>query len=287
MALLGWAGAYIVFTLLALVLVGGAIMSAILPIIQSPGTPPSPAAVMAMLPGLLGAFALLLPLALIFQSVLVGAVFRAVLEPENSAFAYLRLGGQELWLALVYFVQMLLFIVFYFAAAIVVGVVAAVGGRSGFGGLLIFLAVLASLAALIYLLVRFSLAGPASFEERRFALFDSWSLTRGSAGPLFLVALVIVLMCIGIYIVQFILNLVANLATMGFASAGLSGSDPAAIKQMFSNPITLFSRLGPIIIVQLILSSVFSAIYAAVTNAPWANAYRQVKGSPDTAATFS
>ena len=62
------------------------------------------------------------------KSVVCGAVFRAVLTPENGAWAYLRISSREMWLALVLLVEQVLLGIAIFVMALVIGVVAAMAG---------------------------------------------------------------------------------------------------------------------------------------------------------------
>ncbi len=54
-------------------------------------------------------------------AVLTGAIFRAVLERRNSGFAYLRLGSQEFWLALLRIAMSILAVILVIAICIPVG----------------------------------------------------------------------------------------------------------------------------------------------------------------------
>jgi hypothetical protein len=293
LALVGWGLASLILGLGVLLTVGGAMFATLASIRQSAagGAVTDPRAVLAAVGGVAGTFVLLVPVELIFLSVLCCAAYRSVLEPDNSRFAYLRLGGQELWVLLTFVVEAVLFLVYYLGCGIVIAILAGVGSIAGSGGivavLLAIVGVFATLAGLVYLGLRFSLAGPATFAERRFALFSSWTLTRGNVGSLFLVGLVIVVSLFGIVIIQGVLNMILDLGAAGGGMSFLKTGDPTAIREAFSNPSALFARLGPVFVVEALISGVVQALLTAVSIAPWAEAYRELKPGPELAQTFA
>ena len=220
------------------------------------------------------------------------AVIRAVLEPENRSFASIRFGAQEGALVLLY----LLFIPIWIGLAVVsiivaipIGVIGGAVGRAagGFaGGSIAFVLFVAYGLALLWFALRFSLAFPMTFVEGRVRLLASWEATRGEGWRLFglwwLLFLVAIALVIGLIIVVFILALIA--AGVG---VGLSGAN---FQNLATNPASL-AALGP---VMLIFALIILALYAfcigcaqAIFLVPFADAYRQLKGSPDTAATFT
>jgi hypothetical protein len=293
LALVGWGLLCLVLALVVLVTVGGTMFATLASVRQSTagGAAADPRAILAAAGGFVGTLILLFPVELIFISVLCCAAYRSVLEPENSRFAYLRLGGQELWVVLAFLVEAVLLLAYYMGCAIVIAILAGIGSVAGNGGIVaVLLAIvggLAAVAGLVYLALRFSLAGPATFAENRFALFSSWGLTRGNVGSLFLVGLVVTVSLLGILIVQGILNAILGLGAFGGDFSFLKNSDPTAIRQAFSNPSALFARLGPAYFVEIIIGAFFQAIVAAITTVPWAEAYRELKPGPELAQTFA
>ena len=216
------------------------------------------------------------------KAVLAAAVFRAILEPGQKGFAYLKLGAQELWLALVSLVMGVLAYMACVAAAIVVALSAAlayfVGVQSGQAagvGACILVAVILGLAAagaLIWAMLRLSMAGPMSFSERKFLLFESWTFTRGQAWPLLgmtlllgviIVALELVLYAVfGVGVFAFGLQLVQRMQAM-------TGQPPEAWLRLLWPYIAVFAFIG----------SLLSGPARALVFAPWATAYRDLKAS--------
>jgi hypothetical protein len=175
---LGWAG----FNLLALVmLVVVTVMVSFVAAALSGEAKGPTAAAAGLVAGLGGLFV---------QAALAAAVFRVELRPDEPAFMHLRLGPDELRLVAVWLITL--------TGAWVVGWAAAMLGHAlGAGGVWIGLL---ALVLCVYLGLRFLLAAPVSFVERRIDFPRSWRLTRGrvlallgmSALSFFLVALLMV-----------------------------------------------------------------------------------------------
>ncbi|MGZ6016919.1 MAG: hypothetical protein ACXWKM_14365, partial [Phenylobacterium sp.] len=129
---------------------------------------------------------------------------------------------------------------------------------------------------IVYVLVRLSLAPVATFAERRLAVFESWSLTRGQFWRLF-GAYVLALACV---VVVGFLALVVFTGAAGVVVL-LTGGKLADLGSIL-NPkdVTLSSYLSIGLIASMILSSVFSALWNAVMAAPGAVAYQQLHGDP-------
>lgn len=178
-----WAGIQTVIHLV----VGGVLAATVGPSLMQvealgrPGQTPDMAQVMALMSHLLPMYALFVIFALAFYSVLYATMARAVLEPEREGFGYIRFGEDEARQCLL----ILLWIVVLFAAdfvataAVIVPIVLAGLVSHSLGPLVGALTGLVVCAAMIYLLVRLSLAVPLTFDSRRVDLFGSWRLTRG------------------------------------------------------------------------------------------------------------
>ena len=215
------------------------------------------------------------------QAVVIGAVFRAVLQPEQQQWAYLRLGKSELWLALVTLVQGVLFMMAYFAVAIVgfilslivyLGASAAGEGGKLVAGVLIAVVILAAIGVLIWGVLRLSMAGPMSFAEGKFLLFESWTFTRGQSGRLLGTALLLALILVGLELVLYaIVGAIAFGSWRGFRATveGLQGQPPEAW-------LHAFWKIAAIATVML---SFLSAFALTLMYAPWAKAYQDLAAS--------
>lgn len=256
----------------------------------TPGSPPSEAEAMQMLNAIWPIFLVLMVGSLFINAVVQAAVIRSVLRPEDRGFASIRIGVEEGVMVLLYLVYFLFFILAYIAFFIVViacGILSkAVGGF--LGGTLAFLITTASVFGLFWIGTRFALAGPMSFADRRVRFFAAWELTRGEGWRLYGLAWLIFLIALGMFIAYYIVSTIISLVVLGAgavslgALAGAPGSaqNPAALMAMW--PVLLIWFLFT-----LALGSAFTGLISAVAQAPWAEAYRQLKGSPDVAATFS
>ena len=276
--------------LLVVVLVGlpvAALMGAVLPDIieaarqtqMTPGAPP-PIQQFAAIGQQIGAIqGPVFALALLVGTVLTSAIFRAVLEPKNSAFAYLRLGGKELWLFILGVAQWLFWAVVFAMSMMALVATYAVTARYASQGAGV-LATLAAGAVVIFLLIvlalRLAMAGPMTFMAGEFRMFQSWRLTRGHAGEIFLVALLIFVITFAVGIVmQVVMRLALLPAMIAFAHAP---DGPEHLKAMFAGtPQALLARYWPYVVGLVLGGAIYSGVVRAIVIAPWAAVYRQLR----------
>ena len=217
----------------------------------------------------------------LMKAMIAAAVFRVVLEPARKGFAFLKLGAQELWLALVYLVMGVLAYMAFLAAAVVVGLLAGLGYVVGSisspqaGAVTcILVAVLAGIGgtgALSWAMLRLSVGGPMSFSERKFLLFESWSLTRGQSPPLLGMVLLLGLILIALEIVVY------GVLGVGFLAFG---RDLLTRFEALENqpPQAWLRALWPFAAGFAVVGSLLSAPAMALVYAPWATAYRELRG---------
>ena len=207
------------------------------------------------------------------RAVLVAAVFRAVLEPKNSAFAYLRLGSQELWIGLVLLVESYMLALGVICAAIPIAVVAIVLGVNHMvaGAVAVgCLGVLALIIGVIWVALRLSMAAPLSFVERRFALFESWNFTKGHAGRLFTLALLVIILVILMEVV-----VGAIFGAVVFAGGLSMSSHTDEIRSFFEHPMqSWLPVVAPIALGVGLVYSLVIGVFVTVAMAPWAAAYK-------------
>jgi hypothetical protein len=197
-------------------------------------------------------------------AVAYGAVYRAVLEPQDRQYFYLRLSSRELWLGLTMLALLLLFMACVAIATVAIALLA-----HGAPGVVIFLAGVGAFVGALWLGMRFSLATPMAFAERRFILMESWRLTQGLGWKLFGVAFCLVA-------ILFALEIALLIPTM--VILGLSG----VFKTMMSTAQTGqgFSYPTPLIVAYLVVFPILGALMYAILGAPWANIYQQLT-APD------
>lgn len=243
---------------------------------------PDPEQMMAMMAPMYAAHPVLWLTGLIYRVMLTGAIFRAILEPSESRWAYLRVGMGEVMLALVVIV---LGILIGLGAAVWIGVAAGVSialwqaSHAAAVGVGILLGV-SLVVGMIWVLLRFSLAAPMSFAEKNFRLFESWKVTRGNSLRLLLVALII-------WFIMMVLEMVIAAVIIGVAVAATGIAGPEAISQAsieayFTRPVGVWlPQLLPWVVGVGLIGSLVGAVFLTIATAPWAEAYRQLRKTPD------
>lgn len=275
LTILIWAAAYILFGLLFFALAGGSFIAMMAAVADFENISDPTLQDMEPLMTAYTGFLWLMPASLVFSVVLYTAVIRAVLMPEESRFGYLRLGMDEVRVFVVMLVLGILAFVLYMAVALVTGILAGVLGvvaqDVGSGvGLLGLLFILLVVGLFVWLGIRFSLALPITVAEKKFAIFDSWGVTRGHALGLFGMILIMIVMGIVVSILAWAVLLPLMFLTGGIqALAGMEGAGFAEIMR----------AMGPAIVVYVLCNSIISALGLAIFMAPYAAAYRDIRAA--------
>lgn len=225
------------------------------------------------------AYLMLLIGGLIVQSVFVAAVYRAVLRPEDSRFAYLRLGMDEVRQVALFFVLLAILMLAVFLIVLIGGIATAIAttllnaaGPTG-GTIGVYVAAGISLwvmGLVIFVIVRLSLALPMTFAQGRVRVFAAWRLTRGSFWRLTGAYLLAVVMFIVVWLLALIIfsALAAAVGAMQgldlTAAMGRFNADTSSIQAYFTLPTLIYA----------LFSALISAIYYAVMVAPSAVAYQ-------------
>jgi len=230
-------------------------------------TSPDPAAAAALAPKVLPAALLYLIVQIVGAAVVNASVLRALLRPERRA--YIGFGRDELrvigllamFVGATFFASLLLSLALGILAMVLGPVVAA-------------LAPAASLAVLIVLTIRFSLAGPATIAEHRFQFRSSWIATRGWFGPLLgagllAAALAMVVMFLG------------HIVFVGAAGALLvaQGGNLLELASRFQPDFSSAEQtLRPLPLVYVAVLSVLYALVLVILVAPPVELYRALHG---------
>lgn len=215
------------------------------------------------------------------NAVICCAVFRAVLEPQDSRFGYLRLGAREGWLTLLFLVEYVLAYIAIFVVALLAAVTVAIvgvgaGGNSGSAMVGTGFAVgLLALVLFFWLALKLSMAAPMTFVDRQFRLFESWSFTKGHVGKLLGVSLLLLVFLIGIEVL-FCGVVIGGVFALGGQMNWLF--EPGAVEALVrEQPMEIVRKLGPAIAAGGALWVVFSSVVMAVFCAPWAASYRALR----------
>lgn len=273
LAIVFWALAYIVFFAAFFAIFGGSLASLMATTEGLEGGQPSPQDLEALGQTYLGFMGLAAPLGLILGAVLNAAVARAVLRPEEKSFGHMRLGGDELRVLAVSVVLAIVVGAVAIVLFVVVGVAVGVTAQSnqGLAWLVGVLLGLAAIVALSWLSIRLSLAVPVTVAEKRIAPFASFALTRGKTLPILGMAIIAAIMSILVSILGTIIALPVTMTTGGLERlAAFDGQSTLQIAQ----------AAGPAIISWGVVNAIFSALQLAVLYAPFAAAYRELKGLP-------
>jgi hypothetical protein len=266
--LLIWAGFYLVSSFLMPILMitmGGQNLMALEAAANDRNA--DPAAAMANFAALAPLYAVLLPVGLLVQTMLAAAIYRAMLRPSDNGFGYLRLGRDELRLAIltaIYFVlAMIAVMVVVVVGGVTAGVASTLMGSPAIGvGLGLFF-----LGLLFYVAVRLSLAPVATFAERRLAIFESWRLTKGQFWRLFGAYLLAICSVI-------VVLLLASVIFMAIAAIA-SGGDLASAGKLFAPDLSsIAAYFTPAMIAYTIFGAFLFVFYYTVLVAPAVVAYQ-------------
>jgi len=207
---------------------------------------------------------------------LVGAVFaytaimRAVLRPQDHSYFSLRVGMDELRVAVVGLaIGIGLYVALVIALLLGAALVAALWGLGR--GLAIGLAVtlgLATLVAALWGMARVSLMAPASVLYRDFAFIQGWRLAAGKAWPLLGMMLVILLIILAAEMMLALAALGAGLAT--WPSDWSEAANPLAALASWA------AANWPWLIMAALLGCLFYGLALTLTVAPFASACRQL-----------
>jgi hypothetical protein len=220
---------------------------------------------------------------LLLSAVIYCAICRAVVHPERGAFAYLRVGGPEFFVAILSFAAgIVAFIGIMICMIPFVIVIAVLAAQKLFVAMavVIALAVLALFVALIYVLLRLVFVIPMMVDDGQFHLFDAWSLTKGHVGSLFVIGLCLVGIAIAAELV---------VATLGFSVVRAAVIGHALTRDSLQaflalGPAAIVSRLAPWLIIGAVVAIPLEGCVMAIFMAPWARAYRDVAPPAEPAA---
>lgn len=258
------------------------------------GRAPQEAAMLTHLPGLIGGIAIVVVGGLLALLLAQGAWLRLLTRDEIAGGVPFRLGADELRLAGVNILFLLLNFVFWgvLVALVMLPNIAAQmgGGETGavVGGAAVS-ALLGVAALIIWIILALKLAAaPAmTVHQRRFRVFGSFAATARITGWLFLVYLVLMVIWVAAYflisVIQNIVALVVAADLIGALTALDTDEDPAVVfsilGELFTQPGVL-AAIGVIALLQVI----FQILLEVVWHGPGAYAALRHRADPLAAA---
>jgi hypothetical protein len=218
-------------------------------------------------------------LGLLLSAVSICAVTRAIIQPERSAFAYLRVGAAELFIAVLAFgagfVLAFCLILAIIPFAILIGILIAAHQAAAawiVGGL----GVLTLIVGGIYVAARLAFVASMMVEDGQFHLFDAWTLTKGHVGSIVLTGFLLMLVAIALGLVLDIVFVGLGAGVLSVAAGGLDH-----LQTFFAKPpATIVATLAPSLILLALLIIPIQGCAMAIFYAPWARAYRDVVPGP-------
>jgi hypothetical protein len=170
-----WGLYYIAFILVLAViayLTLGAHMAELLTTMQHP--PKDPAAMERLINTVSPFLNIAGPVGMVFQASFTAAIYRRILRPDDARTG-LRLGLDELRLLGVFLILM------FVTMAVIFAIQLAFVTTAGVPAPLAFAVLAAVLAASVWVLIRLSLVGSATYVRRRLSILESWRLTDGQS----------------------------------------------------------------------------------------------------------
>ena len=274
LAIVFWALVYLALFVAIFALFGGSLATFMATAESLETAQPSPQELQAVSQDMMGFFALLWPLVIVISAVLSAAVARSVLYPEQKTFGYLRLGIDELRVLAVSLIIAVVTGALAFVMAMLVGALASLAGAANLGlGILVGLILgVGAFAVFVWVAVRLSLAIPLTLAEKRIAPFASFAMTKGRVMPLLGVAIIAFVMSLLVSVLGTVIAMPITVATGGGLEqlAKLDGQTTLQIIQTAGGGLAAWA----------VVNALFSALQLPVTYAPFAAAYRDLKGLP-------
>lgn len=238
------------------------------------GIEPSPERMLAMQGRLMMINPLFMLASLFLRALMISAVYRAVLSPQDDRFFYLRFGKTELLVGLVYLCLMILMWIAIVGGGITIVAVCAILWFAS-KGLAIGVGILLALGLIgfsIWALMRLSMALPMTFAERRFRFFEAWGLTKGHSLSLLLICLLLIVI---ILLLEVVVGGVVAGSVLGYLA--VHPMDEASLAAFFDRPASQWAMdLAPLGVLYAVLFALLGAAAEAIFIAPWAAAYRMI-----------
>jgi len=268
-----WAGVALItnlITVASLITIAGPQMAQMVEISES-GAAATPEQSLMLMAAIAPAYVVMMLVTLLAYAFILPAVERSVLLADGDARrGFLALGPVELrHMGLLAAITLILFAVYLGVVVLITVVAAGLAAVAGpvVGVLVAVAAGLAALVLMLWLMARFSLAGPAALREGGLGLRRSWTLSKGKAWPL-----------LGGLIVSGLLAMVVSLLIITIAAgAAAAVGGMTALGALFQPDMTSLSAyFTPLMVVWLVAGAASSALTFAIVIGYGASAYQQL-----------
>jgi hypothetical protein len=201
---------------------------------------------------------------LLLMSMIMGGIFRLVLRPAEHGFAHLRLGKDELRLAVVNLALVVIGVFFLAVGVLLTSFAARAGGLAGALVSLVFV------AFTIWIGVRLALLTPMAFDHGKIEFRAAWALSRDHFWPL----AGMIVMAVIFYLIVWVLMSVGS-----FALVELSGGQQAMKDVSLLTPLTALAAA-----LSLVMQMLLQILQIMMIYGPFAVAYRQItaEAEPET-----
>lgn len=208
-------------------------------------------------------------------AVVQNAIYRAVIRPQDSGAASLRLGGAEFWQFLVKLSQLVLGVCAALLAigAVIVWTLLAKALPTPWSGWVMYLGVAGLVVLYLWVGLRLSMAGPMTLAEGKFRLFESWAFTKGRAWKLFWTMLLPAALLLGLYLFV-VAGLMFLWAPIMLGAATFQALAPG-MELSSAGGMAVMGLFG---IVYLLIVGFLAGAAEAIASAPFAQAYAEMSG---------
>jgi hypothetical protein len=198
---------------------------------------------------------------LLLMSMIMGGIFRLVLRPAEHGFAHLRLGKDELRLAVVNLALVAIGIFFLALGVLLTSIVS----RSG--PFAVAIVSIVFVAFTVWIGVRLALLTPMAFDHGKIEFRAAWNLSRDHFWSL----LGMVLMAVIFYLIVWVLMSVASIVLVE-----LSGGEQAMKDVSMLTPLTALAAA-----LSLVMQMLLQILQIMMIYGPFAVAYRQITAEPE------
>lgn len=244
---------------------------------------PDPAQALSLVGSMLATMGLLLLVAAIAYPMMISGLLRHIVRGESPSLPfYLRYGADEFRILLTFILLIIMIMIVYIVGAIGVFAVTAalVAISPKVGGAIAGLVAIALVVALIWFLLRMSLAFPATIGARKIGIAESWRVTKGNAWRLlfYWILWVIVFLIGGCIFLVLALPQYAGLLGEMMGAA----TDPSAMREierrMMEMQLAMWDMSKPGFWVYIAGNYIGTMLYLGLTYAASGVAYRYLAG---------